>query len=111
MTGLLPCPITLGFLALAVQRGSVLVGMAMMAALGLGTVWSLAVLAMTGRLVTTRLRKWGPVVAALVLVLLGAATVLRGSEAFHHLLGCPPTPAEVTVAPATPAPHSCCEGK
>jgi hypothetical protein len=108
VTGLLPCPITLGFLALAVQRGSVLVGMATMAALGLGTAWSLAVLAMTGRLAAARLRKWGPVAAALVLVLLGAATVLRGTEAFHRLLGCPPAPPEVTAAPA---PHSCCEGK
>jgi sulfite exporter TauE/SafE len=106
MTGLLPCPITLGFLALAVQRGSVLVGMATMAALGLGTVWSLAALAMTGRLVTMRLRKWGPTVAAVVLVLLGVATALRGTEAFHHLLGCPPAPLDVT-----PASSACCEGK
>jgi hypothetical protein len=102
MTGLLPCPITLGFLALAVERGSVLVGMATMAALGLGTAWSLAALAMTGRMVTERLRKWGPAVAGVVLVLLGLATVLRGTEAFHHLLGCPP---------AAAAAHSCCEVK
>ena len=106
VTGFLPCPITLGFLALVVQRGSVLVGMATMAAVGLGTAWSLAVLAMTGRMVTERLRKWGPAVAAVVLVLLGVATVLRGTEAFHRLLGCPPAPPDVAAAPP-----ACCEGK
>jgi len=106
VTGLLPCPITLGFLALAVERGSVLTGMAMMAALGLGTAWSLAALAMTGRMVTERLRKWGPTVAGVVLVLLGVATVLRGTEAFHRLLGCPPAARQ----PAS-APPSCCEIK
>ena len=103
-TGFLPCPIVLGFLALSVQSGSVLVGMAVMAAMGLGTVWSLLVLGMTGQMVTARLRRWGPAVGGAVLVVLGLVTVLRGTEAFHHLLGCPPPP----VVVETPAPPPCC---
>jgi uncharacterized protein len=103
-TGFLPCPIVLGFLALSVQSGSVLVGMATMAAMGLGTVWSLLLLGMTGQMVTARLRRWGPAVGGAVLVVLGLVTVLRGTELFHRTLGCPPPP----VVVETPAPPPCC---
>jgi len=103
-TGFLPCPIVLGFLALSVQSGSVLVGMAVMAAMGLGTVWSLLLLGMTGQMVTARLRRWGPAVGGVVLVAMGLVTVLRGTEVFHMMLGCPPPP----VVVETPAPPPCC---
>jgi sulfite exporter TauE/SafE len=108
-TGFLPCPIILGFLALAVQGGSVIVGMAMMAAVGLGTVWSLLVLGMTGHVVTLRLKRWGATVGGVVLVLLGLTTALRGTEVYHRLLGCPPAVAQpADVPPAGPPP--CCGG-
>ena len=105
-TGFLPCPIVVGFLALGVQTGSVLVGMAMMAALGVGTVWSLLALGLTGHLLTARLRRWGVILGGVVLVVLGIATALRGTEVYHRLLGCPPSAGQ-----AAPASHPCCREK
>lgn len=75
--GFLPCPITLAFLALAAQSGSVLLGMATMAAMGLGTVWSLLVLGMGGHMFKARFRRWGAVFIGIALVLLGSWTILR----------------------------------
>jgi len=85
VTGLLPCPVVLGFLALSLQSGSVLAGMATMAAVGLGTLWALLALGMTGYAVRARTPSWGSAVAGVVLVLLGAMTILRGSGLLHHL--------------------------
>ncbi len=87
MTGLLPCPVVFGFLALSLQSGSVLTGMATMAAMGAGTVWSLLLLGMTGYALRARARRWGAVVGGIVLVLLGTVTILRGTGAMHHLMG------------------------
>ncbi len=87
MTGLLPCPVVVGFLALSLQSGSVLTGMATMAAMGAGTVWSLLLLGMTGYALRARARRWGAVIGGIVLVLLGAVTILRGTGAMHHLMG------------------------
>jgi hypothetical protein len=101
-TGFLPCPIVLAFLALAASSGSVLAGMATMAAMGAGTIGPLVALGLTGAMLRIRVRRWGLTVAAIILVLLGVATVLRGTEAYHRLLGCPPSPAE---AAAPPCPH------
>jgi uncharacterized protein len=100
-TGFLPCPIVLGFLALAAQSGSVLTGLVTLAAVGVGTVWALLLLGLTGQAMTLRLRRRAATAAALVLVLAGTATVLRGTETFHHLLGCPVAPA--IAQPETPA--------
>ena len=106
VSGFLPCPIVLGFLALGAQSGSVLMGMAIMGAMGLGTVWSLVALGMTGGLAGARLGRWGGVLAGLILIVLGAATGLRATNVFHWLLGCPPG----VQAPATPGESkSCCE--
>ena len=105
-TGFLPCPIVVGFLALSVQSGSVMAGMATMAALGVGTAWSLLLLGMTGHAVTRRLGKWGTIAPGVILVLLGLATVLRGTEAFHRILGCPPSPAQQADSNRCP----CCAG-
>ena len=101
-TGLLPCPIVLAGLALAVQAGSVPAGMALMAALGAGTLWSLLLLGLAGQTVVAGLRRWGAPLAGAIVLLMGVATVLRGTEGFHHLLGCP--------APAQTAPAPCCRG-
>jgi hypothetical protein len=87
-TGFLPCPVVVIFLALAVQSQSAPVGMATMAAMGVGTVWSLGLLGAAGGALRSRLRKWGPALGGGVLVLLGAATALRASDAFHAILGC-----------------------
>ncbi len=87
MTGLLPCPVVVGFLALSLQSGSVLAGMATMAALGAGTAWSLLLLGMTGYALRARARRWGAVIGGIVLVLLGTVTIMRGTGAMHHLMG------------------------
>jgi hypothetical protein len=63
--------------------------MATMAAMGAGTVWSLLLLGMTGHAVKLRLRRWAPAIGGMVVVVLGLTTVLRGTEAFHQVLGCP----------------------
>ena len=91
-TGFLPCPIVLAFLAYAAQSGSVLGGVLIMGAMGLGTVWSLLLLGLSGHLLNVRLRRWGAYAGGVLLVLLGLATVLRGTAAFHRLLGCPAPP-------------------
>jgi sulfite exporter TauE/SafE len=92
-TGLMPCPIVLAFLASAVAGRSVLMGMGTMAALGVGTIWSLLILGLTGHMLTARMRRWGMIVAAATIILLGVATVMRGTTIYHHLLGCPTVPA------------------
>lgn len=94
-TGFLPCPIVLAGLALAVQGGTVPAGLGVMAALGAGTLWSLLLLGLAGRALAAGLRRWGAVLAGSLILLMGLATVLRGTEAFHRLL-------------AGPAP-SCCQ--
>jgi hypothetical protein len=87
VTGLLPCPVVVGFLALSLQTGSVLAGMATMAAVGVGTVWALLLLGMTGYALRARTRRWGAVLGGVVLVLLGSVTILRGTGALHYLMG------------------------
>ncbi|MCY2927592.1 MAG: sulfite exporter TauE/SafE family protein [Planctomycetota bacterium] len=88
-TGFLPCPIVLAGLALAVQGGTVLEGLAVMAALGAGTLWSLLLLGLAGRALAAGLRRWGALLAGSLILLMGVATVLRGTEAFHRLLAGP----------------------
>jgi uncharacterized protein len=91
-TGFLPCPIVVGFLALSAQSGSVGTGMVTMASMGLGTVWSLLLIGVGGHMVNIRMRRWGAVFGGVALILLGTATLLRGTEAFHRILGCPAAP-------------------
>ncbi len=86
VTGLLPCPVIVGFLALSLESGSVLAGMATMAAVGLGTVWALLILGMTGYAVRSRTRRWGALVGGVILMLLGAMTILRGAGILHHAM-------------------------
>jgi len=88
-TGFLPCPIVVGFLALAAQSESAASGMAIMAAMGLGTIWALLALGLTGRLLSASFRRWGSVTGGILLLLLGTATLLRGTDAWHRVLGCP----------------------
>jgi len=109
-TGFLPCPIVIGFLSLSVTSGSVLTGIATMAAMGVGTVWSLLLLGLSGHVLTLRVRRRGAAVAGAVLIVLGAATALRGTETFHHLLGCPRVPSQAVPAESQErAPgKSCC---
>jgi uncharacterized protein len=107
-TGFLPCPIVVGGLALAAQSGSVLAGMVLLGSMGVGTVWSLAILGLSGHVVTVHLKRWGATAAAIILVVAGLATVLRGTTTFHHLLGCPAAPTS-SADPAAVTPTCCHE--
>ena len=93
----------LAFLSGSVQSRSVPVGMATMAALGLGTAWSLLLLGWTGGLLHRRLRRWGAVVGGIVLIVLAAVTVLRATDAFHSVFGCPPAGGPATAPTSNPA--------
>lgn len=101
-TGFLPCPIVLAFLMLSVQSGSVPGGMATMAGVAVGTAWSLLLLALTGQMFSQWLRRWAAVTAGVVLLLLGTATILRGTEVFHRLLGCEQQASPCCCEPVTP---------
>jgi hypothetical protein len=105
VTGFLPCPVVLGFLALAAGSGSAASGMAVMGVMGLGTMWSLLLVGTVGQMLRLRLRRWAPAVGGIVIILLGSATVLRGTEVYHRMLGCPDASES---ASATPAGHPCC---
>ena len=102
-TGFLPCPIVLAGLALAVQGGTVPAGLAVMAALGAGTLWSLLLLGLAGHALAAGLRRWGAILAGSLILLMGVATVLRGTEAFHRLLAGPASCCGDHRSGATPA--------
>jgi uncharacterized protein len=107
-TGLLPCPIVLAFLSYALQSGSALTGMVTMGGLGLGTTVPLLLLGGISRLSGIHLRRWAPRAGGILLLFLGLTTVLRGTTTFHHLLGCPSSPAPHAF-PAAPT-QPCCTG-
>lgn len=86
-TGFLPCPITLAFLALAAGCGSVPLGMGIMAAMGLGTVWSLLILGLTGHMFRAKWRRWGAVLVGILLVLMGTWTILRKAKVLPPIPG------------------------
>jgi hypothetical protein len=107
--GFLPCPIVWAFLVYAAQSGSVLSGMLVMAALGVGSSWSLLVLGLTGNMIQAPLRRWGTIAGGVLLVALGGVTTLRGTETFHHLLGCPQTTlSQKASGQGTQPEGSCC---
>lgn len=91
-TAWLPCPIVIALLAYALQTGSVSAGMATMGGMGIGTALPLLLLATVAGVGSAPLRKWGARAGGVILLILGLATVLRGTEIYHHLLGCPPKP-------------------
>ncbi len=105
-TGFLPCPIVVGFLALSVQSGSVATGMGTMAALGVGTAWSLLLLGMSGNVVNRRLGRAGTVATGVLLLLLGLAMTLRAAGVIHLMLGHPPSPVQQSASDQCP----CCAG-
>ena len=75
--GFLPCPITICFLVLAAGSASVLLGMGIMAAMGVGTVWALLILGMTGHMLREKWKRWGVFLTGIVLIAMGVWTFLR----------------------------------
>jgi sulfite exporter TauE/SafE len=78
-TGLLPCGLLYGMLALATSTHSVLLGAAAMAVFGLGTAPLLVLVGLGGRLLGLATRRWLYAAAAWCLVLTGAVSVARGA--------------------------------
>lgn len=104
LCGVLPCPVVLAFVALAASTQSVAGGIVTMAAMGVGTIWSLALLAAGARLAGPRVRRWAAPVGGVVLIVLGAVTVLRATPWHHAVLGCCP-PAAAAASQPTSCPH------
>ncbi|UFS72139.1 sulfite exporter TauE/SafE family protein [Geomonas sp. RF6] len=88
-TAFLPCPVVLALIAHALRLGSVLSGIVLMAGLAAGTALPLLLLAGAGRRLVPAVRGWAPRLAGILLLLLGAGTVLRSTSFYHLLLGCP----------------------
>lgn len=92
-TGLLPCGLLYGMLALATSTHSMLLGTLTMAVFGLGTAPLLVGAGLGGRLLGLATRRWLYAAAAWCLVLTGAVSLVRG--AMHLSLsgkpatGCP----------------------
>ena len=78
-TGLLPCGLLYGMLALAASTHDVLRGAATMAAFGLGTVPALAAAGLGGGLLGVAFRRRIHALAAWCLVVTGAISVARGA--------------------------------
>lgn len=108
VTGLLPCPVVLAFIAYALQTGSVLGGMAVMGSLGLGTAIPLLGLGGAARLTGWHRRSWAPLAGGAILIVLSVSTALRASAFFHKVLGCPPKP--VLQQSAATQSRPCCAG-
>ncbi len=77
-TGFLPCGLVYGVLALALSSGSVILGAAMMAAFGLGTIPLMLVVGLTGSTLSFTMRTRLLRVAAICLVGAGVLTGARG---------------------------------
>ncbi len=89
LAGLLPCPLVYGFLAAALAAGGILPAMGTMALLGLASLPALALVAVVGASVSPIVRRRFVRVSGVVLVLLGAVTLLRGlaPDALHAVFG------------------------
>ena len=86
--GFLPCPIVLAALALAVKSSSVINGIAVMAGLGFGTIWSLLLLGMTGAMLNIKFRKWGIAISGIILILMGSAILVKRSFGMQPTCTC-----------------------
>ena len=77
-TGLMPCGLLYGMLALATSTHSIALGGLTMAVFGLGTAPMLVLAGLGGRLLGLATRRWLYAAAAWCLVLTGAVSVARG---------------------------------
>jgi uncharacterized protein len=77
-TGLLPCGLLYGMLALAVSTHSMASGSLLMLMFGLGTAPAMVLAGASGRLIAVPTRRWLFAFAAWCLILTGAISVARG---------------------------------
>lgn len=101
-TGLLPCGLLYGMLALAGSTGDVVAGLLTMAVFGLGTVPAMVATGLGGSLLGVAARRRIHAVAAWCLVLTGLVSLARGAG-FLSFTAEPPAGCPL-CEPATPAP-------
>jgi sulfite exporter TauE/SafE len=89
LAGLLPCPLVYAFLAFALQEGSILPAMGVMALLALTSLPALVLVVLGGAALRPETRGRFVRLAGAVVVVLGVVTVLRGAwpEALHAFHG------------------------
>lgn len=95
VNGFLPCPLVLSFAAIAATRASVIEGMLVMFAFGLGTFPAMLFMGSVGGIVGPSIRQTGARVSGVLLIVLAVFTIIRGvlpmashgthnMNAFHH---------------------------
>jgi len=83
--GLLPCGLVYAGLALSLTSGSIGLSAAMMFAFGLGTVPAMMFVPVVLKSASPKARGWVLKIAAILLILMGAFTMIRGSTLMHSM--------------------------
>jgi len=83
--GLLPCGLVYAGLALSLTSGSIGLSAAMMLAFGLGTVPAMMFVPVVLKSASPKARGWVLKIAAILLILMGAFTMIRGSALMHSM--------------------------
>ncbi len=83
--GLLPCGLVYAGLALSLTSGSIGLSAAMMLSFGLGTVPAMMFVPVVLKSASPKARGWVLKVAAILLILMGAFTMIRGSALMHSM--------------------------
>jgi len=83
--GLLPCGLVYAGLALSLTSGSIGLSAAMMLAFGLGTAPAMMFVPVVLKSASPKARGWVLKIAAILLILMGAFTMIRGSAFMHSM--------------------------
>ncbi|HID37336.1 MAG TPA: sulfite exporter TauE/SafE family protein [Ghiorsea sp.] len=83
--GLLPCGLVYAGLALSLTSGSIGLSATMMFAFGLGTVPAMMFVPIVLKSASPKARGWVLKIAAILLILMGAFTMIRGSSLMHTM--------------------------
>ena len=58
-----------------------------MAAMGVGTIWALLILGMTGHMIKAKWKRWGAVLIGILLAAMGTWTILRKAQVLPPIPG------------------------
>jgi sulfite exporter TauE/SafE len=83
--GLLPCGLVYAGLALSLTSGNIVLSSGMMLAFGLGTVPAMMLVPIVLKSASPKTRGWVLKIAAILLILLGAFTMIRGGSLMHSM--------------------------
>ena len=84
--GLLPCGLVYAGLALSLTSGNIALSAAMMLAFGLGTIPAMTLVPVVLKSASPKARGWVLKAAALLLIIMGAFTMIRGSAMMHGMM-------------------------